>query len=481
MWKPNRNNRTPLYSQIADHLKQSILLGEFPPGSLLPSERKLAEQLKVNRSTVVLAYSELRSYGLIESLPGSGTLVSPVGQAPMFKYAPDWNQYAEGGSFLPNLPFLRRIREAVEQDDTIIDFASGKLSVDLAPMAEVNRLIKKLEYSAEEGFDKPQGFLPLRRAMVDFLRQYRGIDTTESSILITTGSQQSLYLITQCLLSPGDAVGVECPSFFRSLSMFKSAGLKLVSLPVDEHGVIPEDLRRLQQKHRIKMLFVHPNFQNPTGTLLQADRRKELLDTAGELGLPIVEDDPHSLTALDGPPPPALKTTDKASNILYIGSLSKIAAAGLRVGWIVAPRSVIQRLADARRQMDLGFSVIPQKIAAQFIGSPDLAPHLERLRNSLRHKRDLLAAALQRELPGLVRFTVPEGGLHLWCRIIPQVQDNRLLEEALQRGVAFVPGRVYGADEGYMRLSFARPQAEEIAAGTARLAAALRAATAIGK
>ncbi|MFL1672871.1 MocR-like pyridoxine biosynthesis transcription factor PdxR [Paenibacillus dendritiformis] len=475
MWMPDRRSNQPLYQQIADDIERRIAYGEFPPGSLLPSERKLAAQLGVNRSTVILAYAELRALGIIESRSGSGTRVSKYKWGATPKHTPNWHRYVEGGSFLPNVAFLRRIREALQQDSTLIDFASGELGADLSPVEEINALIDENHYTGYLGYDNPQGFLPLREALVSFLSQYRNIQTTESSILITSGSQQSLYLITQCLLAPGDAVAIEDPSYCYSLPMFQSAGLRLFRLPVDQHGIRPEDVRALYKKHRIKMVFLNPNYQNPTGALLDAERRAELLNVTSELGLPIVEDDPFSLTAYDGTPPRPLKSMDSLGSVLYIGSFSKIAASGLRVGWMVAPHSVVDRLADARQQMDFGLSVVPQKVAAQFLKSAYTRPHLDRLRMNLLYKRDVAIEALQRELTGLVSFSVPQGGLHLWCKILPEVNDGKLLEEAIRNGVIFAPGSVYGSDSGYVRFTYARPKAEQIAPGIAAFAASLRA------
>lgn len=474
MWKPDRLSDQTLHQQIADDIEQRISYGEFPPGSLLPSERKLAEQLGVNRSTVVLAYAELRALGIIESRSGSGTRVSKFKWGATPRHTPNWHRYTEGGSFLPNLPFLRRIREALRQNPDLIDFASGELAGDLAPVEEINHLMSEKHYTSYLGYDNPQGYDPLRESLVSYLKQYRGIQTTDASILITSGSQQSLYLITQCLLSPGDAVAIEDPSYYYSLPMFQSAGLRLFRLPVDDKGVRPEDIRSLYKKHRIKMVFINPNFQNPTGLVLDDERRMELLDVASELGLPIVEDDPFSLTAYDGIPPMPLKSIDPVGSVLYIGSLSKIAASGLRVGWMVAPHAVVERLADARQQMDFGLSVVPQKVASQFLKSPYFQPHLERLRMHLLYKRDLLMEALHNELSDLVSFAIPQGGLHLWCKMIPEVNDNKLLEEAIRRGVIMVPGSVYGSDSGYVRFTFARPRTEEIGPGIAKFAAALR-------
>ncbi|GGA36948.1 PLP-dependent aminotransferase family protein [Paenibacillus physcomitrellae] len=474
MWRPDRQSKQTLYEQIADHLEQRISYGEFPPGSLLPSERKLAEQFGVNRSTIIMAFGELRAMGIIESRSGSGTRVSRTKWGATPKHTPNWNRYVEGGSFLPNLPFMRKIREALNQQPSLIDFASGELSADLAPIEEITALMNGHQYTSYLGYDHPQGYVPLRQALVPYLSKYRSIETGESSILITSGSQQSLYLITQCLLSPGDAVAIEDPSYCYSLPMFQSAGLRLFRLPVDRCGVNPEEIRLLHKKHRIKMVFLNPNFQNPTGTVTSAERRKQLLDVASELGLPIVEDDPFSLTAYNGEAPLPLKAADVNGSVLHIGSFSKIAASGLRVGWMVAPHAIVERLADARQQMDFGLSVIPQQVAAQFLKSPQFEPHLNRLRMQLIFKRDLLIEALQKELGDLVLYTVPEGGLHLWCKLVPDVPEAKLLDEAIRNGVVFVPGSVYGSDAGYVRFTFARAKADEIRRGIAGFAKALR-------
>ncbi|RAP78538.1 PLP-dependent aminotransferase family protein [Paenibacillus montanisoli] len=474
MWKPDRGSKKALYQQIADHLEQRISYGEFPPGSLLPSERKLADRLGVNRSTVIMAFAELRSMGIIDSRTGSGTRVSATKWGATPRHTPNWSRYAEGGNFLPNLPFMRRIREALIQQPSLIDFASGELAADLAPSEEIAKLMSGFQYTSYLGYDNPQGSIPLRQALVDYLEKYREIRTTESSILITSGSQQSLYLITQCLLSPGDAVAIEDPSYCYSLPMFQSAGIRLFRLPVDSQGIQPEEIRSLFKKHRIKMVFLNPNFQNPTGTVLSDASRRQLLDIASELRLPIVEDDPFSLTAYDGNPPSPLKASDKVGSIIYIGSFSKIAASGLRIGWMVAPHSIVKRLADARQQMDFGLSVIPQQVAGQFLQSSLFEPHLDRLRMELRFRRDLTIEALNKELPDALAYTIPDGGLHLWCRLNSAIQDGRLLEETIKRGTVFVPGSVYGSDPGFVRFTFSRPKTEDIERGISLFCEAFR-------
>ncbi|WP_435170536.1 PLP-dependent aminotransferase family protein [Paenibacillus glycanilyticus] len=472
MWRPDRNDKKPLYQQIADYLEQRISLGELPPGSHLPSERKLAEQLGVNRSTIVQAYENLRASGMIESLTGSGTRV--CGHLWGMDPAPNWSRYVEGGSFLPNFPFMRRIREAVQSGEPFINFANGELAPELSPNEEIASIMRNQPFHEPLGYGDPQGYVPLRSAITGFLQELRGIQATDDSILVTSGSQQSLYLITQCLLNPGDAIAIENPSYCYSLPMFQSAGIRLFGLTVNEDGVDPEEIRALYKQHRIRMVFLNPNFQNPTGMVMSAQRREEVLSCCEQLGIPIVEDDPFSLTSYDDAAPPPIKAMDRNGSVLYIGSLSKVAASGLRIGWMAAPHTVIQRLSDARQQMDFGLSLFPQWIAAHLLESASLAPHLERLRDSLRLRRDIMAEALHRKLGSEVSFHLPQGGLNLWCKINRKIKDYHLLNNGIKHGVLFIPGSVFGTEPGFVRLSYARSSIDEIVTGIDKFAAALR-------
>ncbi|MDR6884838.1 PLP-dependent aminotransferase family protein [Bacillus sp. 3255] len=475
MWKPDRTVKKPIYQQIADYMERRIAFGEFPPGSLLPSERKLADALGVNRSTVILAYDELLASGLIERAKGSGTRVTRHKWGITPKQTPNWRTYVEGGTFLPNLPFIRRIREELRKaPGDMIDFASGELAPDLFPNDIVRALMREQPFEEDLGYDDPQGYAPLREALVPYLEKQLDIRSMESSILITSGSQQSLYLITQCLLSPGDTVAIEDPSYCYSLPMFQSAGLRLVRLPVDEMGMNPDDIVALHRQHRIRMLFLNPNFQNPTGSVMPLERKIRLLQIAADLGIPIVEDDPFTLTGFHGDPPPTLKSLDTTGNVLYIGSLSKIAASGLRIGWLIAPQAVVSRLTDARQQMDFGLSRIPQWVASHFIAGGHCERQIQLLRHSLLEKRDTLMKELRAAAGSSVTFSEPQGGLNLWCKINGQVDDFKLLDEAIKRGVLFVPGSVYGSDHGFMRISFARPPLADMRVGLTQLSEALQ-------
>ncbi|MCE5169927.1 PLP-dependent aminotransferase family protein [Paenibacillus profundus] len=477
MWNLNRHSDVPLYRQIVEWIEQRITYGELPPDSMLPSERKLAEQLDVNRSTVVQAYDELRAAGLIERVRGSGTRVRSNSWNIDAKRTPNWREYIDGGMLPPSPPFIRRIRDELRRSDAIIDVASGEMGADMLPQEEIRAILRDHSFDDYLGYCDPYGYGPLREIVASHLSRSRGIQATPSSVLITSGSQQSLYLITQCLLSPGDSIAIEDPSYCYSLPIFRSAGLKVFGLPVDDHGVIPEAIADLDRKHRLKMIFVNPNHHNPTGTVLEHSRRVTLLSLAERFGIPIVEDDAFGLNSFGTLPPASLKSMDGSGIVIYIGTMSKVAASGLRIGWLVAPQSIVDRLSDARQQMDYGHSIVPQKIAAHFIDSDYFWKHVDKVRDVLQLKRDLMVRALHRELPGAVDFHLPQGGFHLWMKLNSPVSEAKLRDEAMKRGVAFVPGCVFGSATGYARMNFARPYAEDIERGIARFASALRSLT----
>lgn len=305
------------------------------------------------------------------------------------------------------------------------------------------------------------------------LKKSRGIETKPSSILITSGAQQALHLIVQCLLKPGDAVAIEDPSYNFNLPIFKTAGLQIHYLPVNKDGINPDDLQVLYKKHRIKMIFLNPDFHNPTGSSLDLKKREAILDISSKLGIPVVEDDPYSLTAFSGNKMPTLKSLDKNGNVLYISSLSKIVASGLRIGWIVGPTSVIERLSDAKQQIDFGHSSFTQWIANDFLESPNFNLHIKHLVKELETRRDTIVQSLDMYLKDEVTFSIPQGGIHLWCHVLKEYNETQLLEESIKRGVIYVPGSTMGSKKGFVRFTYAREDVHSINEGIKRFAQAL--------
>ncbi|MEH7385478.1 PLP-dependent aminotransferase family protein [Bacillus sp. JJ1521] len=471
-WKPDRKAKRAIYKQLAEYIENGIADGTFPPDKPLPSERYLAKEININRSTVVAAYDELESNGLVKRTRGSGTTISKDIWGNTKTRIPSWNRYVEAGSFLPNLPVTQKIRKETEAHN-LINLASGELSEDLFPIKALRYITSTRSYAGRIRYDHPQGNRILRETIAAHVEKYRRIECNPSSILITSGAQQALHLVVQCLLKPGDAVAIEEPSYHYSLPIFKSAGLKTYFLPVHKDGVNPEDLVSLYKKHRIKMIFLNPIFQNPTGTLLNENRRKRILEISSEYGIPVVEDDPYSLTSFSGEPISTLKSMDVHGNVLYISSLSKIVASGLRIGWIIGPKPVIERLSDAKQQIDFGHASFTQWIANDFLESDEFDTHIKNLRLQLKNRRDQIVFSLSEFLGEQVEYHIPEGGIHIWCKVNGEFSEIQLLEESIKRGVIYVPGSTMGSNKNYIRFTFARENEKNIHEGIRRFASAL--------
>ncbi len=471
-WTPDPKSKTPLFRQIALHLEEQITKGVLSPGSLLPSERKLAKQLNVNRSTVVAAYAELRSTGLIESKQGSGTRVSTELWGISTRRLPNWRAYVEQGMFLPSLPLFNRVREATTIRG-VINLASGEPDPRFFPTSTLSKLMPEVPVEAALNYPEPLGLKFLREQISRYMKRQVGIEASADEILITAGAQQALHLITQCLLSPGESVGLEGPSYFYSLPLFPSSGLRLVRLPLDDEGLIPEELYSLYQRNKVRMVFTVPTLQNPTGITMSMDRRRRVLDVCRELRIPIVEDDPYHALYPDDGRPLAIKSLDDDHRVLYIGSLSKIVAPGLRIGWIVGPHSVLARLADAKRQMDFGTSTIMQYLAAVYLSSNDWEHHLVSIRSKLDEQKHVMANYLDSSLSRILEFDIPKGGYYMWCRLRRPCNENQLIEACIRNGVVVMPGTVFGAQPGYVRMTYARSAPDKIEEGLSRLNQAL--------
>ncbi|MFB3160073.1 PLP-dependent aminotransferase family protein [Neobacillus sp. 179-J 1A1 HS] len=472
-WKPKRTKELPLYKQILSFLETKIVNGEFPPGSRLPSERELADQLQVNRSTINIVFEELRAAGLVKRKVGVGTIVNGEIWDQNHKRLPNWDKYVEEGYYQSNNPINQRIYRSIRSDDSIINFAIGQLSPDLSPFS----LMKNndiLNLNDHLGYEDIQGSLELRETISSHLHNYRKIHSTPSSILITSGAQQAIHIIIRCLLNPGDSVAIEDPSYAYSLPIFHSNGLKTHLLPVANDGIDPEQIITLYKKHRIKMVFLNPVYQNPTGATLSEAKKIRLLEICSQLGIAIVEDDPYSLTGYNNWSC-TLKSMDSEGIVLYVSSLSKIIASGLRIGWISGPQSVIDRLTDAKHQIDFGHSIFSQRIATMLLTSQNFDEHISSLKTGLIAKRDLMMDSLKRELKDEISFFSPNGGVHLWCKFNEELStDHRLFKEALKLKMVFTPGTTLGTQKHHIRLTFSSVDNHLIHEGIQRLAQAYK-------
>ncbi len=476
IWRLEERQDLPLYQQIIHLIEKQISNGEILPGEKLPPERKLAAYLDVNRSTVVRALDELAASGKVIRTQGSGTRINEGKWGLLDSAKTNWRHYVDSGAFNAANPYLDAIAALKEAyPDEVIDLSAGELPIELTPQIATPSLSWQ-SFLAEEKSNQSLGYLPLRQAIQKRMFEGTGLWRETGQLLITSGAQQAIFLITQCLLRPGDAVAIEAPSYFYSLPLFQSAGLRIFALPMDEAGANPEALEQLYRKHRIKMVFTNPTFQNPTGNLMTESRRKALVALCAKLQIPIVEDDPFGeLHFQPDQKITPLKKLDQ-ENVLYIGSLSKILGSTTRIGWLDGPAAVVNRLAEARQEMDFGLSIFPQVLARFVLESDLFERHLTFLRAELKKRRDLLVEALETYLPGELRYKLPSGGFHLWVEL-PALSHAtaRDFNHFLDKKLLVMPGFVFGQKGGVMRLTFARVTEKSAQTAAKRLAEILEA------
>lgn len=299
----------------------------------------------------------------------------------------------------------------------------------------------------------------------------KGVPTTEADLLITTGSQQALTLLTVALVEPGDVVAVEEPTYLAALQCFQLAGARVVPVASDEHGMVPESLAEVLERDRPTLVYVVPTFANPSGRTQPPARRKALAELVAGHDTWLVEDDPYGELRFRGEPvPPVAAYSDR---VLYLGSLSKIGAPGLRLGWLRAPASIMPAAVIAKQAADLHTSTIDQAAAAIYLTNIDMNAHIAHLCAVYRERRDTMVDALPTTVPPGTTWTDPDGGMFVWLRLPGDQDSAEVLKKALTHDVAFVPGAPFFAttpDTSTFRLSFSTNPPERITEGMRRLA-----------
>jgi 2-aminoadipate transaminase len=349
--------------------------------------------------------------------------------------------------------------------------AAGLRAAYAAVLADGDAAGRSLQYSTTEGD-------PALRTAVAARLSARGLPTGADDLLITSGSQQALTLLATVLLEPGDRILVEEPSYLAALQAFALAGAEAIPVPCDEDGLDVDAVERLAAEHDAKLLYTIPTFHNPTGRTLPLERRTALAALAARTGLWLVEDDPYSELRYGGDPLPCLAALPGAEDrTLALSTLSKVAAPGLRIGWIRTPVALRHALTVAKQAADLHSSTVDQAAAAHWLTHVDLEGHIATLRAEYGARRDALLGGLLDALPPGSTHNHPEGGMFVWARLPDGWDASALLDRALAHDVAFVPGYPFFAgppDCASLRLSFTAHGADEIREGLGRLGAAVR-------
>jgi len=477
----DRQSHAPLYTQIASQVRQLIRHGVLKIGDRLPPNRELAKTLGVSRSTVVTAYDELLGDGLIASRIGSGTFVAgvPAAQARVQAEAVE----AAAPQIAPLnweavLPELRvddwlGNHGAARRKDSLV-FTHSLPAMELFPLDDfrhsVERVLRRdgrnlLQLGVSSGNESLQQYLLQQMALV-------GIRAEADELLVTSGCQQALDLLRQTLLQPGDEIVLENPTYAGALSLFCRSQYKSISVPVGAQGLDLNALEDVLRRRRPKLIYVVPTFHNPTGVTMDLAARRRLIVLAAQYRVPIVEDEIYRDLRYEGAALPSLKALDHYGVVIYLNSFSKVSFPGLRVGWIVAPRLLVEHLHTLRQRTDFHGNLLAQAALADFARQGLLNKHIQRCRRHYVQRRDVMLAALREHFPRAASWTEPEGGMAIWVRLPEGANADALFSQAQMQGIYFTPGtRFYasGAKANTLRLSFTMMAAAQIEEGVRRL------------
>ena len=372
---------------------------------------------------------------------------------------------------------------AVASRPEIVSLAGGMPNLSALPMemmaGVVNELIltngaEALQYGSGQGHPK------LREQICDVMA-LEGIRANADDIVVTTGSQQALDLISRIFIDPGDVVLVEAPSYVGALGTFRQYEASVVHVEMDNDGLIPDSLRAAIKSVRaagrkIKFLYLIPNYQNPTGVCLPADRRTEILAICREAEIFVVEDNPYGLLGFDKPSPNAMRAED-SENVIYLGSFSKTIASGLRIGWALVPQSLKDKLVIASESSILCPSNFTQLVISSYLANQPWRDQIASFAKLYKERRDAALAALDKYFPKGATWTKPGGGFYIWVTLPPEIDTNALVPKAIAAKVAYVPGTAFYAD-GFgswsLRISFCHPTAERITEGIKALAGVIK-------
>jgi DNA-binding transcriptional MocR family regulator len=459
------HSEVPLYRQLHQRIREFIRSGRLAKGERLPATRGLAGMLGLNRTTVSAAYDLLESDGLISGHVGRGSFVT--GEPSQAPATLNWEELLPAATAQPAPP------EPASEE--VISFATSRPAEALFPLeafrASCQEVLRESEIAAILQLGSPGGYPPLQHYLLEAARR-AGVARLDDDVLVTNGCQQALDLIQRVLVRPGDTVALEDPVYAGPKNLFLRAGARLAGVPVGPEGLEVAELERLLAAHRVRLLVATSNFQNPTGATLPAVARRAILRLARAAGVVVVENDIYGDLRYQGEPAPLMKRLDESGDTVLLGSFSKITFPGLRVGWVIGPRALVSRLAEAKQWTDLHTDQLAQAVLLRFAESGRLEAHRAQVRAAGRERLGAVLAACERCLPAGTTFTRPEGGMNLWVRLPEPLDASELLGRAQREGVSYLPGRYFEVSRRHrssLRLSFAGLAPEKIRTGLAIL------------
>jgi 2-aminoadipate transaminase len=455
----NPDSETPFYRQLYLHVKDLIESGRLGRGSRLPATRELAGQLGLNRTTISAAYELLEAEGLITGHVGRGSFVAG---SPTRESGVHWREILE-----PSAP----ISPAAPTSTPIVGFSSSRPSELLFPLEEFRETCAEVISSPDAQtilqLGSPSGYPPLRRYLLELART-EGIARDSDDILITSGCQQAFDLVQRTLVRNGETVLLEDPVYLGQKNAFERGGARLTGVPVGANGIDIESLERVIARERPRLLAVTSNFQNPTGTTLPLASRKALLGITQPAGVIVIENDIYGGLVYEGEAIPTIKRLDENGDVVLLRSFSKLAFPGLRVGWVIGPRALIEKLTEAKLWSDLHTDQLSQAVLLRFAESGRLAGHRRKMLAAGRERLHAALSACERYLPAEASFTRPRGGMSLWVTLPAPLDAGELLPRAEREGVTYLPGRYFAVSHpqsNSLRISFAGMAPDQIREG----------------
>jgi 2-aminoadipate transaminase len=449
----------PLHRQVYEQLSAAILSGRMAHGERLPPTRELAGSLGLNRSTLATAFERLESEGLIRSHVGKGTFVEGPGKRV------DWAAVMPAEEISPGEPV------SVAPLDAVISFSASRPSQIQFPLDEFRETCREVIDSA----DAPQilqlgsagGYGPLRRYLLNEARRLE-FAREDDDILITSGAQQAFDLIQRVLAANGETVLIEDPVYPGLRNAFTRGGARVIGVPMGESGIDLAALEKSLEREHPRLMVLTPNFQNPTGSTIPAADRQTILELAQKAGTIIIESDLYGGLRYQGEDVPSIKRMDESGDTILLGSFSKIAFPGLRVGWVIGPRRFIARLTEAKEACDLHSDQLSQAVLLKFAESGRLEAHRKKMIAAGAERLNACLECCAKDLPSDSYFTRPEGGMSVWVVLPETVDASELAKRALAENVSFLPGRYFAVSRAHphsLRLCFVGLSPEQIQFG----------------
>lgn len=453
----------PKHVRIAQAIAADISAGHLQAAEKLPGSRQLAHRLGVHRNTVNAALRELVGQGWLDAVPARGCFVRPRGPSRA-------SLTSEGVRGAPGPGFdLRSLNpDAPAAPDPVeLALSAGVPDPRCFPVGALSRAYRRVltqQAGALLSYGEAEGHPQLRRALVKMLREQRGIPLGEDQLMVTRGSQHALWLVAHALLRPGDRVGVEELSYPPAWAALRSAGATLVPLPVDGEGLDVDGLQRELSRQPLRALYLTPQHQLPTTVALSPARRMALMALSARERIAVLEDDYAHEFQYSGRPRLPLASHDPSQQVIYVGSLSKILAPGLRVGYAVGPSALIRRMAQLREVTDRQGDHVAEAVVASLLESGELQRHVRRMRRIYEQRRDHLVARLQRDLAQQVTVVPPQGGMALWARV-HDLQASTFCARCRAQGIQLRPGRAFslaGQEIPYIHMGFTSLTCDEL-------------------